>query len=309
MNYAKLPSIQEAKSEAKQLRLENPLIKNHAASLEALAKKYKYKNWNILRAAIEKEKYLMRPKSTEWYEQHTRIVLDDPPATLFSFGLRDFVLYNARLRGHRRKDKVLGLNIFFSGDMLRSVLYSAHDIPDENELDLGGTIDEILGFLPRFLFESTKTPAPYEEMKKQEKFDRIKEVTIRPFRESLFEGIIRSDLEEELPGDESDIFAMAETIDVMHTLDDEFYPLFSKSDKDIPYELYFQEKTAFIPEGSFSIFSDKDIEFAVSELKRRLGNTQKGVFETYGRVVFLNPEARERSNFFTLCVRDLKEAS
>jgi len=309
VNYSTLPSMEEIKLEAKELRTNDPSIKNHAASLEVLSAKYNYKNWNTLRSAIEKEKYYMRPKSDEWYDCHARMEFNEVSFTnLFFLDLPALVLFNAKYRAHRRLEKVVGLAILFSEDKEgpEYFFYYRDYLPDKKKLDIGGTIDEILGFIPMYLFSPPSKYNP-ESSNKQERYLAFKEEILRESRSSLFALLVDNSTSEESPGVDADVLSVAEVVDVMHSLDDEFYRL--ADHETLPYEIRFQEDTAQIPAGTFAIFSDEGVKFMVKELTKIIGEPSKGIFETYGRIIYLNEEAREKSSFFSLYMKNLKELS
>ncbi len=48
-----LPTRQEFKDEARQLRKDNPEITSHGAALHLLSKKYGYNNWNYLSTILK----------------------------------------------------------------------------------------------------------------------------------------------------------------------------------------------------------------------------------------------------------------
>lgn len=50
-----LPTMQEFKDEARQLRKDNPNISNHTTALNLLSKKYGSKNWTIMRTMLKDE--------------------------------------------------------------------------------------------------------------------------------------------------------------------------------------------------------------------------------------------------------------
>jgi len=54
MKNTTLPSIEDFKKEAKQLREKDETIKGHMNSLHILARKYGYKNWNTIRPELLK---------------------------------------------------------------------------------------------------------------------------------------------------------------------------------------------------------------------------------------------------------------
>lgn len=54
MENTTLPSIENFKKEARQLREKDETIKSHTKSLNILARKYGYKNWNTIRPELLK---------------------------------------------------------------------------------------------------------------------------------------------------------------------------------------------------------------------------------------------------------------
>ena len=55
MSKTTLPSLEEFKQQAKDLKKSNTEIKNYSEALEVLAKKYGYRNWNTLQPILESE--------------------------------------------------------------------------------------------------------------------------------------------------------------------------------------------------------------------------------------------------------------